>query len=82
MAKRRLSMRKIEEVLRLKRDHKLSNRQIATSCSISHSTVKETSSGLSRLDSHSLCLMTLTMLLWKTCFSLKHKGKHLLRATK
>jgi len=41
MAKRRLSMRKIKEVLRLKRDHKLSNRQIATSCSISHSTVKE-----------------------------------------
>lgn len=34
-------MRKIKEVLRLKRDHNLSNRQIATSCSISHSTVKE-----------------------------------------
>jgi len=41
MAKRRLSMRKIKEVLRLKWDHNLSNRQIATSCSISHSTVKE-----------------------------------------
>ncbi len=41
MAKRRLSMRKIKEALRLKQDHNLSNRQIATSCSISHSTVKE-----------------------------------------
>jgi len=41
MAKRRLSMRKIEEVLRLKWDHHLSNRQIAKSCLISHSTVRE-----------------------------------------
>ena len=41
MAKRRLSMRKIKEVLRLKWDQKLSNRQIAKSCSISHSTVRE-----------------------------------------
>ena len=30
-------MRKIEEVLRLKCGHKLSNRQIAKSCLISHS---------------------------------------------
>ena len=41
MARRRLSMRKIKEVLRLKWDHNLSNRQIATSCSVSHSTVTE-----------------------------------------
>jgi len=41
MAKRRLSMRKIKEVLRPKWEHNLSNRQIAKSCSISHSTVKE-----------------------------------------
>jgi len=39
MANRRLSMRKIKEVLRLKWGQKLSNRQIAKSCSISHSTV-------------------------------------------
>jgi hypothetical protein len=41
MAKRRLSMRKIKEVLRLKWDHHLTNRQIARSCSIAHSTVRE-----------------------------------------
>jgi transposase len=41
MAKRRLSMRKIKEVLRLKWGQKLSNRQIAKSCSISHSSVSE-----------------------------------------
>lgn len=41
MAGRRLSVRKIKEVLRLKWDHRLSNRQIARSCSISHSTVME-----------------------------------------
>jgi transposase len=41
MAKRRLSMRKIKEVLRLKCEHDLSDRQIAKSCSISHSTVRE-----------------------------------------
>ena len=34
-------MRKIKEVLRLKWDQKLTNRQIAKSCSISHSTVRE-----------------------------------------
>lgn len=34
-------MRKIKEVLRLKWDQKLTNRQIATSCSISHTTVRE-----------------------------------------
>ena len=41
MANRRLSMRKITEVLRLRWDQQLSNRQIAQSCSLSHSTVKE-----------------------------------------
>jgi len=41
MAKRRLSMRKIKEVLRLKWAHKLSNRKIAKSCFISHSTVAD-----------------------------------------
>ena len=39
MVNRRLSMRKIREVIRLKWENKLSNRQIAKSCSISHSTV-------------------------------------------
>jgi len=41
MAKDRLSMRKIKEILRLKWGYKLSNRQIAESCSISHSTVAD-----------------------------------------
>jgi len=41
MTKRRLSMRKIEEVLRLKWGQQLSNRQIASSCLISHTTVRE-----------------------------------------
>jgi hypothetical protein len=41
MAKRRLSMRKIKEVLRLKWAHKLSNRKIAKSCFISRSTVAD-----------------------------------------
>jgi len=41
MAKERLSMRKIKEILRLKWDCNLSNRQIAESCSISHSTVAD-----------------------------------------
>jgi len=41
MAMRRLSMRKIIEVLRLKSDHQMSNRQIAKSCSLSHSTVRD-----------------------------------------
>jgi predicted DNA-binding protein (UPF0251 family) len=41
MTKRRLSMRKIEEVLRLKWGHQLSNRQIANSCLVSHTTVRE-----------------------------------------
>jgi len=41
MPKERLSMRKIKEVLRLKWDQNLTNRQIAKSCSISHSTVGE-----------------------------------------
>jgi transposase len=39
--KRRLSMRKIKEILRLKFDCDLSNRSIARSCSISHSTVAD-----------------------------------------
>lgn len=38
---RRLSMRKIKEILRLKFDCELSNRATARSCSISHSTVAE-----------------------------------------
>lgn len=41
MSKNRLSMRKVREVLRLKWECGLSNRQIARSCSISHSTVAE-----------------------------------------
>jgi transposase len=41
MAKRRISMRKIKEVLRLKWEQNLTNRQIAKSCSISHSTARE-----------------------------------------
>jgi len=39
MAKERLSMRKLKEVLRLKFETDLSNRQIAKSCSTSHVTV-------------------------------------------
>ena len=41
MAQERLTMRKIAEVLRLKWECGLSNRTIARSCSISHSTVAE-----------------------------------------
>ena len=41
MAQERLSMRKIREVLRLKWECRLTNRAIARSCSISHSTVGE-----------------------------------------
>jgi transposase len=41
MTQERLTMRKIAEVLRLKWECKLSNRAIARSCSISHSTVSE-----------------------------------------
>jgi transposase len=41
MAKRRLSMRKIIEVLRLHAEQRLSIRQIAKSCSVAHSTVRE-----------------------------------------
>jgi len=41
MAKERLSMRKIKEVLRLHFDHQQSARQIAKSCGIARSTVKE-----------------------------------------
>jgi transposase len=41
MAKDRLSMRKFKEVLRLKFDHHLTNRQIAKSCGISHVTVRK-----------------------------------------
>jgi transposase len=41
MAQERLTMRKIAEVLRLKWECQLSNRAIARSCSISHSTVSE-----------------------------------------
>jgi len=41
MANRRLSMRKIKEVLRLSKEIGLSERQIAKSCGISRSTVKD-----------------------------------------
>jgi len=41
MAKKRLTMRKITEVLRLKHEFKLSNRAIAGACKISNSTVGE-----------------------------------------
>ena len=41
MARRRLSMRKIKEVLRLKWQHNHFNNQIAQSCKISRSTVRD-----------------------------------------
>jgi DNA-binding transcriptional regulator LsrR (DeoR family) len=41
MAGRRLSMRKIKEVLRLKWQHGHSKKQIAQSCKIARSTVKD-----------------------------------------
>lgn len=41
MASRRLSMRKIKEVLRLKWHYGRSNHEIATSCNIARSTVRE-----------------------------------------
>ncbi len=41
MPNRRISMRKIKEVLRLKYEAGLSNRAIARSCNISHKTVRE-----------------------------------------
>lgn len=41
MPRERLSMRKIHEILRLSWESKLSNRSIARSCGISHSTVSE-----------------------------------------
>lgn len=41
MPRERLSMRKVREVLRLKWEAELSNRAIARSCDISHSTVRE-----------------------------------------
>ena len=41
MAQRRLSMRKIKEVLRLKTENDCSIRQIAKSCNIARSTIKE-----------------------------------------
>lgn len=41
MTQERLTMRKIREVLRLKWECRLSNRAVARSCSISHSTVSE-----------------------------------------
>ena len=43
MTQERLTMRKIAEVLRLKWECQLSNRAIARSCSISHSTVSRVS---------------------------------------
>ncbi len=41
MATRRISVRKILEILKLKWHHGMSNRQIATSCSVSPSTVSD-----------------------------------------
>ena len=41
MAKERLSMRKIREILRLKFECGLTNRQIAKSCSVARSTVAD-----------------------------------------
>ncbi|MBI9045040.1 MAG: IS21 family transposase [Anaerolineaceae bacterium] len=41
MAKRRLTVRKIKEIIRLKKDLNLSDRQVGRSLNISHSTVKE-----------------------------------------
>jgi transposase len=41
MANRRLSMRKIKEVLRLYKEIGLSERQIAKNCGISRSTVQD-----------------------------------------
>jgi transposase len=41
MAQRRLSMRKIREILRLKHEAGLSNRAIARACSIGKETVRE-----------------------------------------
>ena len=41
MAAERLSMRTIKEVLRLKWEKKLSNKQIATSCNIARSTIRD-----------------------------------------
>lgn len=41
MAQKRLSMRKIEEILRLKYEKKLTHRAIAQACSVSSSTVSE-----------------------------------------
>ena len=41
MTAERLSMRTIKEVLRLKWEKKLSKKQIATSCNISRSTIRD-----------------------------------------
>jgi transposase len=41
MAQERLTMRKVREILRLYHDRKLSQRAVARSCRVSHSTVKE-----------------------------------------
>lgn len=41
MSRKRLAMRKIDEILRLKFELQLTNRQIARSCKVSHSTVQE-----------------------------------------
>ena len=50
MPARRLPMRKIKEVLRLKFDRGLENRQIARSCSIPHSSVANYLSRAGRRD--------------------------------
>ena len=41
MPNERLSMRKIREILRLKWELKLRNRQVSRSCAVSHNTVRE-----------------------------------------
>jgi DNA-binding transcriptional regulator LsrR (DeoR family) len=41
MAQERLTMRKVREILRLYYDRKLSQRAVARSCRVSHSTMKE-----------------------------------------
>jgi hypothetical protein len=64
-------MRKIEEVLRLKSNRQLSNRQIACSCLISHTTVREYLNR-ARLAGLSWPLdPALDTQLLRTCFSLK-----------
>lgn len=71
MAKERLSMRKVREVLRLKHDKNLSNRKISKSCQISRSTVADYLERFERLGlawplPEYLCDEKLESLLFKT----------------